>query len=545
MDTYEPDSRSRSARLLPTQVIALGVVAAAVGWAVWFTRERPLHEEVELLPGTTLPSAERAVVEAAFDRAQLTDHRSDDGRIWVPRQRQSAYMRALVDAEALPREFGSSLRRALEKNSPWQSRTVQEEMLRVAVQEELAHVIRSMPGIERAAVLYDCRERGGFDGLTAGPVRTASVNIRTLPDMELDPGRVQAIRVLVAASIAGLDADSVAVTDLRSGRVYTGPLTATTEESSVDPALARQAAHERHLAGKLRQSLSYVKGAVVDVSVTLAAAEPPASAAAVVTASVPPNTPPVTLTDALPPEPQLPDRLQRVADANAPADVQPSRDLRPAPSAGAEPGLPPAVPAEVLKTAPPAAAGPVAVRASISVPITYFETVVEAARARDAGVDAAAVEADERRRLAEIARLVLPTTPDPDRCEVIVTGYPASGAGPLRAAVAPSSVPARVAASRAVDAEAATALRTPGQILDATWEAILNRDPTAVPKEAMFAAIALPAAVLVWLVLRGNGERGRSSRPQRRSAAHPRIDWTALDGDAEASAPATPRKVAA
>jgi type III secretory pathway lipoprotein EscJ len=539
MDTYEPDSRSRSSRLLPTQIVALGVVAAAVGWAVWFTRERPLHEEVELLPGTTLPAAERAVVEAAFDRAQLTDHRSDDGRIWVPRQRQSAYMRALVDAEALPREFGSSLRRALEKNSPWQSRTVQEEMLRVAVQEELAHVIRSMPGIERAAVLYDCRERGGFDSLTAGPVRTASVNIRTLPDMELEPGRVQAIRVLVAASIAGLDADSVAVTDLRSGRVYTGPLTAATEESAVDPVLARQAAHERHIAGKLRQSLSYVKGVVIDVSVTLAPPEPPAAAA--MTASLPPEPPPVTLTDALPPEPQLPERLQRVADANAPADVQPPRDLRPASLAVAEPTLPAVVSSE---------RGPIAVRASISVPVTYFETVVEAARARNAGVDAAAVEADERRRVAEIARLLLPATPDPDRCEVVVTGYPVAGDGPLRATAAASAALTASAATRGtvgnpVAPDAAAPLETPGQIFDATWKAIVNRDPAAVPREATFAAIALPAAVLVWLVLRGTGENGRSSQPRRRSAAHPRIDWTGLDGDAEASAPPPTRKVAA
>jgi predicted negative regulator of RcsB-dependent stress response len=68
-------------------------------------------------------------------------------------------MRALVDAEALPREFGGSLRRALEKNSPWQSRAVQDELLRVATQEELSLVICSMPGIERAAVLYDTFEK--------------------------------------------------------------------------------------------------------------------------------------------------------------------------------------------------------------------------------------------------------------------------------------------------------------------------------------------------------------------------------------------------
>jgi len=131
--------------------VGIGLVAASLGWAAWLLRDRPISEEVELLSGTVLPSSEMAIVEAAFDRAQLTDHRTEGGRVWVPRQRQSAYMRALVDAEALPREFGSSLRRALENNSPWQSRAVQEEMLRVAIQEELAHVICSMPGIRLSA----------------------------------------------------------------------------------------------------------------------------------------------------------------------------------------------------------------------------------------------------------------------------------------------------------------------------------------------------------------------------------------------------------
>ena len=175
MHHADEDAPSRGRpRVTPAQIVGIGLVAASLGWAAWLLRDRPISEEVELLPGTVLPSSELAIVEAAFDRAQLVGHRTESGRVWVPRPRQSAYMRALVDAEALPREFGSSLRRALENNSPWQSRAVQEEMLRVAVQEELAHVICSMPGIERASVLYDVEERGSLDGgLAAGPVRTA------------------------------------------------------------------------------------------------------------------------------------------------------------------------------------------------------------------------------------------------------------------------------------------------------------------------------------------------------------------------------------
>ena len=59
-----------ASRVTPAQVIALGLVAISIGWAAWFLRDRPINEEVELLPGTVLPSSELAIVEAAFDRAQ-------------------------------------------------------------------------------------------------------------------------------------------------------------------------------------------------------------------------------------------------------------------------------------------------------------------------------------------------------------------------------------------------------------------------------------------------------------------------------------------
>ena len=268
MDAHQSLAIARRASISPTQMIAIGLVVASIGWATWLLRDRPDREEVELLAGTLLPSSELAIMEAAFDRAQLTDYRSEGGRVWVPRARQSAYMRALVDAEALPREFGGSLRRALENNSPWQSKAVQAEMLRVATQDELALVICSMPGIERAAVLYDVDDQGS-GGLRGNPSKTASVSVRTQPEAELGPDRIEAIRVLVASSIAGLTPDRVAVTDLRTGRVHTGPLEAAAGIADVDPSLARRVAHERHLAKKVQQAISFVKGATVDVTVEL------------------------------------------------------------------------------------------------------------------------------------------------------------------------------------------------------------------------------------------------------------------------------------
>jgi type III secretory pathway lipoprotein EscJ len=496
-DQFTDTTTGRLPRFTVAQVLALGLVAAAVGWAAWLVRDRPINEEVELLPGTVLPSSEMAIIEAAFDRAQLVDHRTEDGRVWVPRPRQSAYMRALVDAEALPREFGSSLKRALEKNSPWQSRAVQEEMLRVAVQEELAHVICSMPGIERAAVFTDVAERAGLDGgMAAGPVKTASVNVRTQPDVELEPARVQAIRVLVAASIAGLKPEHVAVTDLRSGRVYAGPLVADVEHDdlSVDPDLARRVAHERHLAAKVRQGMAFVKGAIIDVTVTLPLA--------------------------------------------APAVVEP-------------PALP--APAPPVLATPSQSAGPDTILVSIAVPDSYFRSAVQATLARDPAGDAAAAYRRERERLIEHVRGLLPHTPDPADCRVMLTEFaamPSRGSRPVAAALPPvprsaGALPLGTAGAVAQAVRTPTVdqqPRTPGQILDAACQAVARGEMAAVPREAWVVVIVVSGAVLAWMLLAAAVAPRPAGRPRRRSQA--RIDWNAIDVQGDDDAPPA-RKVAA
>jgi type III secretory pathway lipoprotein EscJ len=475
-------------RVTPAQVVGIGLVAASLAWAAWLLRDRPISEEVELLAGTILPSSEMAIVEAAFDRAQLTDHRTEGGRVWVPRQRQSAYMRALVDAEALPREFGSSLRRALEKNNPWQSRSVQEEMLRVAVQEELVHVICSMPGIERAAVLYDVDDRGAGGGLAAVPTRTASVNIRTQADVELEPARVQAIRVLVAAAIAGLEAEQVAVTDLRSGQVFAGPLTADAA-SAADPELARRIAHERHLTAKLRQALSFVRGAVVDVTVSF--------------------SPPVTARPSLPPMPPVPSG-QQVAGANTPADV------------GAASPEPPPDPAEP-ELDDVGSDAPTTILVSLAVPEHCFSDGA-------AGGDSVTGGLTED-LLREHVLALVPPTRMPSGRRVVVTRYPDQPRGPRSAGE--SFAPGLD--QPAPRSETETAVRPPVS-LEGAWRAILSGQHAEVPREVWLGVIAVATAALGWLVLRPQSAGLAPSRPRRRPAAP--ADWAGIDpADAQETNP--------
>jgi len=516
MDAQQPSTspRDRSPLVItPAQVIALGLVAASIGWAVWLLRDRPTTEEVELLAGMALPSSEMAIMEAAFDRAQLTDHRTDGGRVWVPRSRQSAYMRALVDAEALPREFGGSLRRALEKNSPWQSRAAQGEMLRVATQEELSLVICSMPGIERAAVLYDTESHHSLEG--NGPAKTASVNVRTQPDMELDPARVQAIRVLVSASIAGLSPERVAVTDLRGGRVYVGPLEAEADRDATalaasDPALARKIVHEHHLATKVRQSLAFLKGATVDVTVEFASAA---------TLPLPPGPDEPQDDRSIAAEAGPPAPGQKRAAANAPAEIRPRSAII---VAEAPPAAPPPTPATTTDI-------PESILVSIAVPDSYFQAACRAAaeRAGQPMLQPVAVEAQETERIRRHVQSLLPATSNPALRRVVVTSFPAYSPAQARreqsvrgtAANQPSST---LAAPSTVGQQADVAPGIDG-IVTLLSAGRFNEVPRQVWLAAMSICVGLLAGFLWWAGSRRDPyPAGRLPTAGR---LQPRIDW--------------------
>ena len=375
MEELLTSGSGRQSGLTPAKVIASGFLLVAVVVAAWATRVRPspVAEETELLSGMVLGTAELAVMEAAFDRAELKNYRVQDGQLYVSRGQQSGFLRALVDAGALPPEFGGSLRRAVESDSPWRSKATQAELLRIATQEELALVIRTMPGIEQAGVLYDVDTGGGLFRESGESVQTASVSVRTEAEVPLDPHRVQAIRVLVASSIAGLRAERVAVTDLRSGHVFEGPLVSDAELVASDPERARAVAYERHVVAKIRQALAFIAGVVVEVN------------ASAIESVVSLNRPPSSGADTGP-----------RAAANVPAIV----------SGQSERGR---------------KAEDRVVRVSVAIPETYFDRQRSEEIAASNAIDPVAAE------LARLERLVaglVPATAPWSHAQVTITRYP-------------------------------------------------------------------------------------------------------------------------
>ncbi len=483
MDARLPNSRrTRVAVVTPAQIVALGLVAASIGWAAWLLRERPTADEVALLEDTPLTAPQLAAVEAALDRANLTDYRTAEGTVWVPRSRQGAYKRAVVDADAIPKPWGTRFHEAIASGGVWTSTSARAESLKVALQDELSQVLCSMPGIERAAVLYDVEERSGFQ---QEPLKTASVGIRTTSGTELDAVRAHGIRVLVASSIAGLDPERVAVTDLSTGRVFAGALEDPAASASVAPELARRFANETALAGRIRQALAFVRGVIVDVAIDA--------------------TPLPTTADA--PLAAVADRAEApvAAAANAPAELLP-----PAPPPSQQP-VAPGAPAGLARptSVNPEIAG--VVHVTVSIPDSYLAAAIHASKSRprsapadtDTGPNAdtdAGAEAERREleRLREIVGRALPSLDSPDRLRVLVTSYPATIPDAAQRRPEPLDGP-RSTADRSADVTIQSEVDVPSS----------HQALTDLPREAWLAAtsvlVGLLAGFLWWAGSRSSG----------------------------------------
>lgn len=217
-----------------------------------------------LMNGEPFSASELPAMQAAFAKAGLTDFEVIGGRIRIPRGKDAAYMGALADAGALPPSFNSYLEKALASDSIFMSSKDKAARLKVAKQNELALILRSMRGIENASVIYDVQKGTGLDRRERV---TATVSVKPLGGRPLDPSRVPAIRNLVAGAIAGLDPEGVTVADL-NGRTYPGGEDGLSGYLE-DPYYARKGMYEKRLEAKIGDTLSYVPGVVVQVSAVL------------------------------------------------------------------------------------------------------------------------------------------------------------------------------------------------------------------------------------------------------------------------------------
>lgn len=253
-------SLSPGARL--TAGLLLAAVVVSTGYLFTY---QVAAGDVYLLGGQSFAAAEVSAMEAAFGQAGLSGYAVEGSRVRIPRGQQAQYLAALADAGALPRHFHDIGAEAINGVGPFTSRQQQEEMIKLAKQRELSLVIRSMRGIEDAAVHYDMQKKPGFRQPT---VATASVSVKPAGGRALDEAQVPMIRDLVAGAIAGLDPASVTVVDL-NGRTYSGGKSDGVGSALDDPYLARMKTYQAEYETMVANALSYVPGVAVTAHVEL------------------------------------------------------------------------------------------------------------------------------------------------------------------------------------------------------------------------------------------------------------------------------------
>jgi flagellar M-ring protein FliF len=196
-----------------TAGLLLAVVVVSVGYLFQHSSTGP---DTYLFGGEPISSGQLDRIEAAIAKAGLSDFQREGFRIRVPSGQQAKYLAAVADAGALPPNFNTILENALEKGGPWESREATRERLKIARQQTLSEIVRAMPWVENAIVLYDERESRDFHAITPVKQITASVSVKPVAGEMLTAQRAKNIQRLVAHSV-NMKPNDVGITNLGDG----------------------------------------------------------------------------------------------------------------------------------------------------------------------------------------------------------------------------------------------------------------------------------------------------------------------------------------
>jgi flagellar M-ring protein FliF len=252
-----PGARITAGLLLAVLVVSLGYL---------FNHQSSSPDDY-LMSGDPIPSAQLPAIYEAFAKAKLSGYEIDAiHRIRVPGAQKAQYMAALADASALPSGFGDYMSKALVAGGPLSSPSKQKELIKIALERELAKIISAMSGIESAAVLYDVEMEPGLS--VQRTVKTASVSVKPQGNDALTDGKVQMIRQLVAGAI-GCKPTDVSVADLNTDRTFPGGGAGGAGGSLDNAYAAAKQTYEQQWEEKIRDALAYIPMAKVKVNVEL------------------------------------------------------------------------------------------------------------------------------------------------------------------------------------------------------------------------------------------------------------------------------------
>ncbi len=218
---------------------------------------------VSLSLGKDFTTQEVIHAEEVLLRAGLTDFSRRGQRILVPQSEVPRYNAALIEGGGLPTDWASEWQEQFEKSSMFVSKDQLQVMRDIALGNQLRRMIRAIPAIEDASVMW-ARSKKRLRWNNTTPEVTATVMVTPHPGKELTHTLITSLRAAVATMVPDLTAESVTVFDQSTGTSYR----ADDKDDAFDSKFISWVnKHTKNYQDKILDSISYVPDVIVNVNV--------------------------------------------------------------------------------------------------------------------------------------------------------------------------------------------------------------------------------------------------------------------------------------
>ncbi len=249
-------SGSQRATLLIVPMLLLG----AFGYLIY---TQNVTADVAVSWGRVFSAEEMINAEQAFMEEGLTTFRHVGGQIFVPSTDVDRYNAVLVSSDAIPTDWASTREATSMKTNFFSSNEQRKTMDEIALARELRRVLRAIPDIEDAHVIWaQSKERPRWPDTR--PRVTATVSVKPRRGREVSHKLAASLRSAVASMVPDLKPADVNVLDLISGDTHPA-------EDESDPlngrVLTRIQEFTRYHQRKIMEALSYIPDVIVSVNV--------------------------------------------------------------------------------------------------------------------------------------------------------------------------------------------------------------------------------------------------------------------------------------
>jgi flagellar M-ring protein FliF len=240
----------------------LVVPLLVVGGLIWLMQNQPGSAEEAVLSGKTFSAEDLREAEDALRQAGLTQFKTAGQKIMAPKKELDRYNGVLITLPSLSAQFGEEFARVHSDGNPFESDKARQERIEFAKARELAKMIRAIPEVEDAGVVWQRSKQSAFNG---GGKVTATVGVKSRAGRDLSRELLQSLRLSVAGAF-GMSPENVTVIDLRKGRVGATP---NDDDPSGSEMIDRQREYAALYQKTIADALNYIPGVIVTVNVQL------------------------------------------------------------------------------------------------------------------------------------------------------------------------------------------------------------------------------------------------------------------------------------